>query len=1181
MKKSPYGLAKLLALFKFNLKMKLTILCFLISLFGLHANNTYSQKTVSLKLDDAEMSYLLDLIESQTEYHFVYKIKDVDLSRKVKITVNKEKVPAVLDQIFKGTDTKYEIYGKQIFLTNNSKKSVATPISNNIQETITVTGTITETKTGMPIPAANILEKGTSNGVMSDFDGNFSIEVPEDAVLQVSYVGYATKEVNVNGRNEIDIVLEEDAAALEEVVVVGYGTQRKQDLTGAVSVVKVDEMVQQPNAQVTSQLQGRVSGVSITGGGQPGEAPQVKIRGSNTFGNNTPLYVVDGIPTGSIDNINPNDIESMQVLKDAASASIYGSRAANGVIIITTKKGKGRLSVNYDAYYGTQMIQKGNPWDILSSQEMADLTFRAIRNTNPDVAIDHPQYGDGAQPVLPNYIAPVGANTVDESLYNVDPYYTDPNQLGNFYRIVEANKQGTNWFQEIFNSAPITSHNLSVSNGSEKGSFLFSLNYFDQEGTLANTYLKRYTMRVNSVFNITDNIRVGENLSFAIRENPQIGALSEGSAIGMAFRQRPIVPVRDIRGNYAGSFGEGLGNAFNPVAMLDRLRNNRGVSNRLFGNIFAEIDFLENLTFKTTFGGNYFSRSYNSFVFPSYENSENNSVNSYTEGAETNFNWTWTNTLTYKNTFADLHNLTVVLGTEAYQNKGREVSGSTTSYYSFDPDYVTLDTGSGTRTNSSNKYADALSSIFGRLDYNFNDRYLLSATIRRDGSSRFLNEQYGWFPAASAGWNVSNESFFESNWIDDLKVRGGYGVMGNQLNVAPANSFTTFGGSNLTSFYAISGSNSTTTEGFQQERIGNPDAVWEKNINANFGIDATLFNNKVQLTADYYRKDIKDLLFNPDLPATVGSATVPFVNVAEMTNTGIDIDLSTYFTLSEDLQLNTTVTLTSYNNEIIKVSDGRSYFDLEGRRFNGSSIIRNAQGGSVSQFFGYKVDGFWNTQEEIDQANAAARESTGNQNTTYQSDVAVGRFRYADTNGDNQITPEDRTFIGNPNPDFTYGLNLELLYKNWDFSMFLYGSQGNDIWNNVKWFTDFYSSFNGAKSSTALYDSWTPDNMNASAPIQQTVGSFSLADVPNSYFVEDGSYLRAKQIQLGYTLPNSVLDAIKISKLRFYVQMANAFTITSYSGIDPEISGDSVNFGIDEGAYPNQRQLIFGLNASL
>ncbi len=1042
-----------------------------------------------------------------------------------------------------------------------------------------VTGTVIDAETGTPIPGANVIEKGSTNGTTTDFDGNYSITVSSDATLTFSYIGFQNKEISVDGQTTINATLSQDVTALDEIVVVGYGTQRKQDLTGAISVVKTDELVQQPTAEVTSQLQGRVSGVTITGGGQPGEAPQVKIRGANTFGNNTPLYVVDGIPTDGIGDLNPNDVETMQVLKDAASASIYGSRAANGVIIITTKKGKGKMKVTYDTYYGMQLVQKGNPWNILNPQEMAELNFQAQRNTNPGKAPSSAQYGNGANPVLPNYIAPEGVNSVDESLYNVNPNYTNSDDLGNFYRIVEANKEGTNWFQEIFSPASITSHNLSVSNGTDKGSYLFSLNYFDQEGTLENTYLKRYTIRANATYNLGENVRIGENMSFTIRDNPQISALTEDSAIGMAFRQQPIIPVYDIMGNYAGSFGQELGNARNPVAIQDRIRNNRGVSSRVFGNIFAEIDFLKHFTFRTSFGGQYYSNSFNSFQFPEYENAENNPTNSYTEAAATNFNWTWTNTVKYQNSFNDKHNLTVLVGTEAYQNKGREVGGTTLDYFSFDPDYVTLDTGSGTQTNYSFKYADALSSFFSRVDYNFDDRYLISGTIRRDGSSRFLNDQYGWFPAVSAGWNVTNENFFpESNWLNDFKIRGGYGIMGNQLNVAPENAFTTFGGDNRTSYYPISGSNGSIAEGFQQSRIGNPNAGWEKNINSNIGIDLTLFNNTVQLTADYYRKDIEDLLYNPDLPGTVGSATVPFANVAEMTNSGFDLDLSTYFKIGNELRLNTSFTLTTYDNEITKVSDGQNYFDRESRRFPGNNLIRNQVGHSVSQFFGYQIEGFWDTQDEIDQANAAAVAATGNPDTNYQNDVAVGRFRYADINGDNIVNKDDRTFIGNPNPDFTYGINIELIYKNLDFSMFLYGSHGNDIWNNVRWWTDFNSSFQGAKSKTALYDSWTPQNTNASAPIQETTGSFSTAGVPNSYFVEDGSYLRARQIQLGYTLPSSLLEKMNITKLRLYTQVVNAFTITNYSGLDPEISGGTVNFGIDEGAYPNQRQLLLGLN---
>jgi len=1045
----------------------------------------------------------------------------------------------------------------------------------------TVTGTVTDAN-GLPLPGTSVLVDGTNTGAQTDFDGNYTIDAAADATLVFSYVGFATQEIAVDGRTAINVTLEEDAGQLDEVVVVGYGTQRKQDLTGAISVVKVDELIQQPSAEITSQLQGRVSGVTITGGGQPGQAPQIKIRGASTFGNNNPLYVVDGIPTETIQDINPNDIESLQVLKDAASASIYGARAANGVIIITTKKGKGKMRVSYDSYYGVQLVQKGNPWDMLSPQDQAELTFMAERNTNPGVAVDHAQYGDGQNPVLPNYIAPVGADTVDESLYNVDPLYTDPNALSNFYRIVRANKQGTNWFQEIFDPASITSHNVSVSNGTEKGSYFLSLNYFNQQGTIENTYLKRYTVRANGTYNISDHIRVGQNFSFTVRDNPQIDALTEGSAIGMAFRELPIIPVNDINGNYAGSFGSDLGNARNPVAIAQRAKNDRGISNRFFGNVFLEVDFADHLTFRTSYGGQYFSNSFNSFQFPEYENAENNNVNQYTETAQTNYNWTWTNTLQYKDVFAEKHNLTVLIGTEAYQNRGREVGGTTQSYFSFDPDYVNLDTGAGTQTNTSFQYADALSSIFGRLDYNFDDKYLLSATIRRDGSTRFLNEQYGWFPAASVGWNILNESFMpEIGWLNDLKIRGGYGVRGNQINVEPANAFTTFGGVQLNSYYDIAGSNNSITEGFRQTRIGNPDAKWERDADSNFGIDASLFNSSVRLSADYYRKDITDLLYNPNLVATEGTATVPFQNIAEMRNTGFDIDLSTYFNLTDDLRLNTSITFTSYDNEILKISDGIQFFDLEERRFNGSNIIRNQAGHSLSQFFGYKTEGFWDNQAEIDQANQAAIAATGNNNTVYQSDVSVGRFRYADVNGDNQVTDADRTFLGNPNPDFTYGLNIEVLYKNWDFSMFLYGSQGNDIWNQVKWWTDFYSSFIGAKSTTALYDSWTPQNMNASAPIQETTGSFSLADVPNSYFVEDGSYLRAKQIQLGYSLPTTMLEKMSISKLRVYAQMANAFTITSYSGIDPEIAGGgTTNTGIDEGAYPNQRQIIFGVNVS-
>ncbi len=1056
------------------------------------------------------------------------------------------------------------------------------PISLLAQENILVTGMVTEADTGMPVPSVNVVEKGTSNGVLTNFDGEFAIEVPSDAILVFSFVGYETQEVALNGKTELQVSFAPATSALDEVVVVGYGTQKKADLTGAVSVVDMESMGRQPSPQVTEQLQGQASGVTVTSSGQPGQAPQVRIRGINTFGDSTPLYVVDGVPTQNINYLNPNDIENMQVLKDAGSASIYGARAANGVIIITTKKGKGGLKVNYNAFYGTQIVPKGNVYDILSPQEHANLRWRAMENTNPGAGITDRQYGSGAQPVLPYYILPGGAaqGEVDESTYYVDPYYTSSDAVNGFNQIIRANQNGTNWFQEIFNNAPITNHNIAVSQGGEKGNFLFSLNYMNQDGTLINTYFERYNIRVNSQFNITDNFRIGENISFSLSDGNRVDVTGE-NPINHAYRSQPIIPVYDIAGNFAGTQAPSLGNSQNAVAILERNRNNYSKTNQVFGNIFAELNFLEKFTARTSFGGTYSNSTAKTFAYPTYENAENTTYNQLTEDAGTGYNWTWSNTLQYQNTFNDLHDLTVLIGSEAYSNQYKLITAITQGFYSFDPNYVNLGTGSGTQTNNGIYTEDALFSLFGRLDYTFNDRFLLGATIRRDATSRFTNPRHGWFPAASAGWRISKEAFMEDvDWINDLKLRGGYGVMGNQNNVDPANAFTTYGSSRVSSYYDLNGTNSNIIEGFQRLRIGNPGAQWEKNINANIGIDASLFNRSLQISADYYRKDVVDLLYNPELPGTAGVSQAPYVNIAKMQNSGLDLSATAFFDLTSDFKMNSTLTFTTYTNEIRNIADGVSYFDEEARRFNGSSIVRNAIGHSVGQFFGYNIVGFWNSQAEVDEANQQAQQILGDPSAEYQSDIGVGRFRYEDTNGDGLISSEDRKFLGNPNPDFTAGLNIELTYKNWDFSMFLYGVYGNDIWNQVTWWHDFYSSFNGAKSYTALYDSWTPENNNASAPIQETGGSFSTANVPNSYFVEDGSYLRARNIQLGYSFSDAFLDQIGFSQLHLYVQGANLFTITKYSGIDPELTGSATAFGIDEGAYPTPKKLIFGVNLS-
>ncbi|MBV8255305.1 MAG: TonB-dependent receptor [Chitinophaga sp.] len=1060
-------------------------------------------------------------------------------------------------------------------------------LGTNVYAQTKITGKVTDKASGNPLPGVTIVIKGTNRGTATDPNGTFSIQAKPGDVLVASFVGFDPKEATV-GNGPVSITLSEKVGSLEEVVVTGYASQKKKDLTGAISVVKVDNLTKQPTAQISSQLQGQVSGITVLGSGQPGEEPKVQVRGVNTFGNNTPLYIVDGVPIKSLVDLNPNDVATMQVLKDAGAASIYGARAANGVIIITTKRGTGKVKVSYDAYYGRQVPKGGNVYNTATPLEQGYLAWAAMKNTNlrnpPDqqIPIADAQYGSGPVPVVPDYIAPSGVMNgdpaADPSKYYVNPFYTDPNEVGNFYRISKANKAGTDWFHEIFKPAPITSHNVSVAGGGDIGNYFFSFYYFNQQGTLTNTYNKRYAVRANTNFNVTDHIRVGENMEYSVISNPQIGALTEGSGIGMAFREMPIIPVYDIKGNYAGSGSKGLGNSRNPVAIQDRFGSTKTLANRLLGNVYAEADILKLFTLRTTFGGEIYSFDNHSFTYPEYENAENNSKNSYADNTGNGYDWTWTNTLSFHKNWHNTHDLKVLLGTEAYQDISRTAGGTTNGYFIFDPNFTNLSTGTSTPTNYSGYGENSLWSTFARVDYAYRDKYLLGALIRRDGSSRFgSNNRYGNFPAVSAAWRISQESFMKGlTWISDLKIRGGYGVMGNQINVDPANVFNAFSFNKASSFYPLTGGDLYT--GYNQFRIGNPNAKWESNINSNIGIDATLLKGHLEITADYYQKVVKDLLYNPELAGVYGGATVPYSNVAKMKNNGLDLSINGNTMLSKGLKLDVTGTFTTYHNVILAVSNGADYFDSDQRRF-GSPIIRNMVGHSISEFYGYKIIGFWNSDAEVKAANDAAKKIYPDLDQ-YQKDMARGRYRYADINGDGKVDASDRTFLGSPIPKFSYGLNIGLSYKNFDFSMFLYGVYGNKIWNQVSWWTDFYGSFAGAKSKAALYDSWTEDNHNAKLPVQETKSYASTASEPNSYFVQNGSYLRAKNMLLGYTLPSTSLRQLGITKFRVYVQAANVFTITKYKGVDPEITGTTTSFGIDEGAYPSQRQYLLGVNVT-
>lgn len=1028
-----------------------------------------------------------------------------------------------------------------------------------------ITGKVTNKANGLPIVGATIQVKGTTTVSLTNNEGIFSVNAGPKAVLTVSVVGFESVEQAVAGKSEFIFALTETTSQLNEILVTGYSSQRKKDITGSVSVVNVKDLKAVPAGSPAQMLQGRASGLNVITSGQPGSGSNIRIRGITSFGNVDPLVIVDGVQ-GSLTNLNVSDIESIQVLKDAGAASIYGVRGSNGVIVVTTKKGKsGRASVTYDAYIGTQKPASGNPFNLLNTQGMADLTWLAFKNSGQPTT--HAQYGSGASPVIPDYIIN-GPNSgisgaisaADLAKYNITDFSKG------IYRITAANKTGTDWFHEIFRPAAIQSHTITASGGNDKNTYLFSMNYFNQQGTLMGTYLKRYSARINTTFNIKNNIRVGENLYIYNRTNPQIPNQSEGNAISMTYREQPIIPVFDINGGFAGTAAKGLGNAQNPVANQMRTFENKGNSWNIEGNIFAEVDFLKHITARTAFGGTMGNFYYYNYGFRTYENAENNASNSFSENAGYDRQWTWTNTIKYSNVFAGKHAVTALAGVEALEAYGRGVGGSTLGYFTDNPNFRTLSTGSSGFTNYSYAYQNSLYSLFGKVDYAFNDKYLFSATVRRDGSSRFgADKRYGIFPSFAAGWRISRENFMKDvKWIDDLKLRGSWGVLGNQTNVDPSNAFSQFGGRPGNSYYDINGTSTSSVQGFYATRIGNPKTGWEEDILTNFGIDAQLFNNKIDLSAEYYQKKINGLLFPDQAPATVGGAALPNVNIGDIQNKGVDASVTYHGAPNKDLKYDVGVIFTTYRSNITSIPG--DYFEAGGSRIG--NFVRNRVGHPIGSFFGYEVVGLFQDAADVSKS-------------PVQAGAKPGRFKYKDANGDGKISDVDRVYFGNPNPKYTLGLNLNVSYKDFDFSTFLYGSFGNDVINYVRYWTDFYPSFLGVKSLDALNKSWLPTRTNTNVPIAENDASFSTNQVPNSYYKENGSYLRMKSFIVGYTMPANQLKKWGIEKLRLYVQAANLFTITKYTGLDPELSGSNAAFGIDYGNYPNnQKNFNVGVNVT-
>ncbi len=1030
-----------------------------------------------------------------------------------------------------------------------------------------VSGTVKENNN--PVVGATVEVKGTNLATITGPQGTFAINLPAGRTqLVISYVGFETQTVNVGDKTTVDVVMVAVNTTLNEVVVTGYTAQAKKDITGSVSVVNTKNLKSVPAASAESQLQGRAAGVTVITSNRPGDGASVRIRGFASFGGNEPLIIIDGVP-GSLNGLNPNDIETMQVLKDAASASIYGARASSGVIVVTTKKGRGNVKVSYNMYYGRSVPGDGFT-ELLNPQEMADLAWLAKKNIG--AALTHDQYGSGATPRLPDYILAGTSSGLMEGDPKVDPakYNLDIDNVSGSYLIVRANKAGTNWYDMITETAPMMNHNISVSGSADRSRYLFTFDYLDQKGIVIHNFFRRYTARLNTEFNIKKNIRIGQNVQLSYAASNGAGLNDEGTEIANTYRQQPIIPVYNIKGDYAGSRGANLGNGSNPFATRERSKDNRNHGYTIFGNAYLEVDFLKHFTARTSFGGSFNNNNYYSYTFQTYENSENNSGSQYFEGANYFRAWTWTNQLTYKNVFREKHEVTALVGTEAVSEWGRFLEGTRLGLFVDAVDFRSLT--SGTRTNGSPYTPASLFSQFGKVDYAYNSKYLASVTVRRDGSSRFGPEnRYGVFPSGSIGWRISREDFMSSvGWITDLKLRASYGQMGNQ-RIDPANAFSQFRGGIGSSNYDINGSQSSTVTGFQLSFVGNPEGKWETNTTTNIGFDATLFRGKTEVVFDWYSKKTKELLFQLQQVATAGAGpggNPAFFNVASMENHGIDLLITQRGTL-KGIKFDLTGTFTTYKNEITELSEGVDFFDTdagEGGRIGGV-FVRNAVGHPISSYFGYKVIGLFQNAADVS-------------SSPTQTAAAPGRFKYLDANGDKAITDADRVFFGSPNPDFTYGFNMNLEYKNFDLTAFFYGAAGKDAINYVKWWTDFVPSFQGGKSRNALYNSWTTSKTNATVPIQEESGNFSTNGTPNSYYLENASYFRMKNLSIGYSLPASLIKRAHIDMFRIYVQATNLFTATKYTGLDPEIIGGDRAFGIDAGVYPTVRQFFVGVNVN-
>ena len=1032
----------------------------------------------------------------------------------------------------------------------------------------TVTGKVTASEEG-PLPGVNVTVQGTVIGAITDFNGAYTIKVPgPTSILVFSFIGYSTKQAVVGTQSVIDMVLEPDVTALQEVVVVGYGTRKKEELTGSISTVSSKEMKISTAPSAIGRMQGQVAGVTVTNSNTPGGDAFIRVRGMGTINDSKPLYVIDGVPGDPGSSLNPDDIESISVLKDASSSAIYGTRGANGVILITTKRGKAgdKPTITFSTRVG--ISNAINQYDMLNAQEYAESVW--LRADNNGQTRPSALYGTGSKPVLPDYLTPVGAKEGAAG--------TAPSLYSSSNVITKANKAGTNWYDEIYQTGKTQEYDFSISGGSQKATYAFSAGYADQQGVLIYTDFKRYTFRSNSDAKVADWLKIGQSLSatFTVKQG-DMGNDGEASPISQAYRIQPIIPVYDIMGKFAGTkSGPNFGNAENPVAQLTRNQNNYDKYARAMGNFFAEATIIKGLTFKSLFGFDFGTTDQKYVTLANPEMAEARANDALAINHNYDLQWNWVNTLSYDKTFG-VHSISAVVGTEAISNVYTQENAGRAVYFNNSFDYIQLNSGEANQTNSGYASEWSLFSQFGRVNYSMNGKYLLEGVIRRDGSSRFAStNRYGIFPAVSGGWVISQENFMAgtTNVINFLKLKGGWGKSGND-RIGDYNSYTTFGVNKIQSSYPLDGTPSGLTTGFQPAQYGNENVTWEKTSTLDIGLNARFLANTLSFGIDVWQRTTTDMLYQVQKPQVSGVATQPYVNIGDMKNTGFDIELGyANKAMGDKLVYSVNATLSHYKNEVTKLSNNTNEF-LTTASERQVDYSRAMVGHAFPEFFGYIVDGIIQTPAE-----AAAAPQFG----TY---TVPGHFKYRDISGpdgnpDGIISDFDRTFIGSPHPKLTGGLNINLAYAGFDMNMVFYGSYGNKMINYVRRWID-YGQFDGGLSKDALYKSWgSPYLTNKADATLPMYDISSVSQLNSSAFVEDASFLRMKSLQIGYNLPKSIISKLKIENVNIYCQATNLFTITKYSGLDPEYySSDPRTLGLDRGATPTSRQIMFGLRLTL